>query len=241
MTSDAAGTRIAWEYVFQSVPDSKIQRIAPLPDGSSKERAIVRDVVDPESIETTDVAGSLESRMRGLEKPLGEIEFTNSNASKKAPTNQASNVLVAETPVFFTTLAKPVQAPNRYPIAAMHTPLYFEDIRLERCGHTFGCAQTAVSAVRFLAQTAILPYQIVERPWCMVECDRMDCQNRSAAPALSSCDGLVSAGGVREVDGSNPRSPWAYSGLRSGWAVTRRTKAGLRVRCHVRNDSRVRF
>jgi hypothetical protein len=142
--------------------------------------------------------------MRGLEKPLGEIEFTNSTESEKTPSSEASKVLAAEAPIYVTPFARTLAAPNRYPIAAMHNPLYFEDIGLERYGHTFGCTQTAVSAARFLAQTAILPYQVIERPWCTVECDRLDGQNRSRTPSsqqvLSSCDGLGSAGSVHDVE-----------------------------------------
>lgn len=46
-----------------------------------------------------------------------------------------------------------------------HKPLYFEDIQLERYGHTVGpIRQPVKSAVRFLAQAALLPYQMALHP-----------------------------------------------------------------------------
>jgi hypothetical protein len=46
-----------------------------------------------------------------------------------------------------------------------HKPLYFEDIQLERYGHTKGPIRQPVrSAVKFLGQTALLPYQMAINP-----------------------------------------------------------------------------
>jgi len=46
-----------------------------------------------------------------------------------------------------------------------HKPLYFEDIQLERYGHTVGpIRQPVKSAIRFLGQAALLPYQMSLSP-----------------------------------------------------------------------------
>jgi hypothetical protein len=46
-----------------------------------------------------------------------------------------------------------------------HKPLYFEDIQLERYGHTVGpIRQPVKSALRFLGQAALLPYQMSLAP-----------------------------------------------------------------------------
>lgn len=46
-----------------------------------------------------------------------------------------------------------------------HKPLYFEDIQLERYGHTVGpIKQPVKSAAKFLVQTALLPYQMALHP-----------------------------------------------------------------------------
>jgi len=46
-----------------------------------------------------------------------------------------------------------------------HKPLYFEDIQLERYGHSVGpIRQPVKSAVKFLGQAALLPYQMSLHP-----------------------------------------------------------------------------
>lgn len=47
-----------------------------------------------------------------------------------------------------------------------HRPLYFEDVNLERHGHSLGLAQPAVSAGLALGQLVALPYQMVAEPPC---------------------------------------------------------------------------
>lgn len=42
-----------------------------------------------------------------------------------------------------------------------HRPLYFEDVRLERHGATWGCLQPPVSAGKFLGDLVTLPYHVV--------------------------------------------------------------------------------
>jgi hypothetical protein len=43
-----------------------------------------------------------------------------------------------------------------------HRPLYFEDVRLERWGMTWGCLQPPVSAAKFLGNMVTLPYQMMQ-------------------------------------------------------------------------------
>ena len=52
-----------------------------------------------------------------------------------------------------------------------HYPLYFEDISAERYGHHFGCVQPFVSYGKFLADLAMLPYNICLDPPCTLQYD----------------------------------------------------------------------
>ena len=47
-----------------------------------------------------------------------------------------------------------------------YNPLYFEDVQLERYGHTYGCLQPAASLGRFGVQLIGLPYQMALDPPC---------------------------------------------------------------------------
>jgi hypothetical protein len=47
-----------------------------------------------------------------------------------------------------------------------HYPDYFQDLPLERYGHTFGCVQPIVSYGKFLADLALLPYKVWLDPPC---------------------------------------------------------------------------
>jgi hypothetical protein len=47
-----------------------------------------------------------------------------------------------------------------------HAPLYFQDLNLERYGYHYGCAQTFVSSVKFVADTALFTYKLVAEPPC---------------------------------------------------------------------------
>jgi hypothetical protein len=47
-----------------------------------------------------------------------------------------------------------------------HKPLYFEDVPLERYGHTWGYLQPVMSGVHFFGTLPVLPYKMgVEMPW----------------------------------------------------------------------------
>ena len=65
------------------------------------------------------------------------------------------------TPLMQPALALHLPPPRRYTYDFQHRPLYFEQPGLERCGRSFGCATSVVSATAFLAQTALLPYQVL--------------------------------------------------------------------------------
>ena len=52
-----------------------------------------------------------------------------------------------------------------------HYPLYFEDISLERYGLNHGCVQPIVSYGKFLADLALLPYNVCLDPPCTVQFD----------------------------------------------------------------------
>ncbi|MBI1904511.1 MAG: hypothetical protein HYS13_25725 [Planctomycetia bacterium] len=49
---------------------------------------------------------------------------------------------------------------------AVHYPLYFEDINLERYGYSYGCAQPVVSAAHFFGRIPALPYLMTLEPPC---------------------------------------------------------------------------
>ena len=67
--------------------------------------------------------------------------------------------------------------------AFCHPPLYFEDACLERCGASGGsdCVQSALSAARFYAGIAALPYKMCVDPPCRPVCHCRRC--------CCSCDG----------------------------------------------------
>ena len=181
----SAETSSNWHKIVFAISEVDVDPTQKL---SLTERVPIKDEADQK--QTKEAANSVtvgkatsgpESRLQALQKPLGSIEFTKSPESAKAPTNVVSDMLAAGAPRFVTSLSRSTPVPNRYPVFAQHNPLYFEDINLERCGTTYGCAQTAVSAAKFFTQVAILPYRIVDRPWCTLECDRLDCQSRGVS------------------------------------------------------------
>jgi hypothetical protein len=86
---------------------------------------------------------------------------------------------------------------------ACHKPLYFEEPELERYGHNFGCClQPVVSGAHFLANIALLPYNMgLETPCeCVYPVGYYrpgDCAPRMCpAVPLSLRAGLFEAGGV---------------------------------------------
>lgn len=89
----------------------------------------------------------------------------------------------------------------REPYALHHNPLYFEDPDLERCGVSNGCLTPAVSALRFVADTAVLPWRMaVEPPTCEVR-SLGDCRTGHEFPAEArglpvSLKGMAAEAGV---------------------------------------------
>ena len=47
-----------------------------------------------------------------------------------------------------------------------HHPLWFQDLNLERYGYNYGIGQTLVSSVKFCADAALLPYNLIAQPPC---------------------------------------------------------------------------
>lgn len=57
-----------------------------------------------------------------------------------------------------------------------HQPLYFEQANMERCGRSWGCLTTAVSATHFAASTVMLPWQMAVSPPCSKVRTLRDCK-----------------------------------------------------------------
>ena len=71
-----------------------------------------------------------------------------------------------------------------------YNPLYFEDPNLERCGHSFGCAQPFASMIHFYGNVALFPVKaLIICPWECVypqpdcaPCTRYSCLDNLAGP-----------------------------------------------------------
>jgi hypothetical protein len=130
-----------------------------------------------------------------LNRPLQEVEFKETPSAEKTPANQAGEFLGTAKPFLITMSPQSARPLNRYPVAAMHQPLYFQELNLERCGNACGCFQTAVSTVSFFTNVMILPYRIAQRPWNTIECHRLDCPSGNSLPCIeptqASCRGVI--------------------------------------------------
>lgn len=178
--ADIVGIRIAGPLRFQA--------------GSGTQGSVQDDRTGADAAETKDSKAAtkpnepdksderMKPRLQELQKPLGEIQFAVSRPSERTPANLASSVLAGQAPIHVAMSVQTLATPNRYPIAALHNPLYFQETNLERCGITWGCAQTATSAVDFFANAFMLPYRIAKQPWCRVEQSRLDCQTCGRLP-----------------------------------------------------------
>lgn len=85
--------------------------------------------------------------------------------------------------------------------ALHHNPLYFEDPDLERCGVSHGCLTPAVSAVRFAADTVLLPWKMAADPPCSEVRTLGDCRTGAEFPAEArglpiSLRGMAAEAGV---------------------------------------------
>ena len=78
----------------------------------------------------------------------------------------------------------------------MHQPLYFEDVNLERAGHSWGLLQPAMSAVHFFGRIPALPYLMATHPpgECVYTLGHY--RPGSCAPQLRRVPRLKPAGGL---------------------------------------------
>jgi len=113
---------------------------------------------------------------------------------RAATTPEYESLFERSAPVRQSALALHLPPPRRSTYDFRHRPLYFEQPGLERCGRSYGCATSVVSATAFLAQSALLPYQVLALgpctevsplgdcpcgtlyPWCAVLPQPGDCQ-----------------------------------------------------------------
>jgi hypothetical protein len=100
------------------------------------------------------------ARLTQLHKPMAKIKVE-ANSGIDAPPNLARPMMDTGTTVVVNSddLGS-IFPPDRYTTCFKHRPLYFQELNLERCGTTYGCAQNAVSAAYFIGNSAILPYRM---------------------------------------------------------------------------------
>jgi hypothetical protein len=123
-----------------------------------------------------------EARLAKLRKPLSDIRVDAPGSEVQRPYNLAVELLdhPPELVIFGSGLS--IMVPDRYTVSSAHRPLYFEELNLERCGNTYGCATNVVSAFHFLTNTVALPYRLsTERADCLVSShgDCRTCQSYS--------------------------------------------------------------
>ncbi|MFM7161178.1 MAG: hypothetical protein ACKO3P_12490 [Planctomycetaceae bacterium] len=92
-----------------------------------------------------------------------------------ATTAEYESLFQRSAPLLQPALAVHLPPPRRYTYDLTHRPLYFEQPGLERCGRSFGCGTSVVSATAFLAQTALLPYQVLALGPCTLVSPLGDC------------------------------------------------------------------
>lgn len=98
-------------------------------------------------------------RLAKLRRPLTTIRI-DANSTLDAPPNLAAAMLETDQPTVITGDDGSAFLPDRYTTRFLHRPLYFQELNLERCGTSYGCAQNAVSAAYFIGNAAILPYRM---------------------------------------------------------------------------------
>jgi hypothetical protein len=99
------------------------------------------------------------ARLAQLHKPMAEIKVE-ANPGIDAPPNLARPMMETGTSLVVNDDVGSVFLPDRYTTCFKHRPLYFQELNLERCGTTYGCAQNAVSAAHFIGNSVILPYRM---------------------------------------------------------------------------------
>ena len=111
-----------------------------------------------------------------LNRPLSEIQLKSSSAvvsgaadNAEAPPNAAADLINADVSGWITASDSAIPIHERRTTPFSHRPLYFEDPDLERCGNGLGCLQNPVSALRFMGDALLLPYQMNRmHPGCPV-------------------------------------------------------------------------
>jgi len=99
------------------------------------------------------------ARLAQLQKPMAKISVE-ANSTIDAPPNLAKPLMETGQTVLVSDDVGSIFLPDRYTTRFQHRPLYFQELNLERCGATYGCAQNAVSAAYFIGNSAILPYRM---------------------------------------------------------------------------------
>ena len=111
-------------------------------------------------------AQSEEDMMDDLNKPITDIELSIQDNAESKPTDVSDELLTdayhSNYPSSFQDRIAMWRAPN-----IRYQPLYFEDVALERYGHTSGLwRQPLRSAAHFAASGFLLNYNLAQqRPW----------------------------------------------------------------------------
>jgi len=114
------------------------------------------DTVSGEDAKATDRSAA---RLRQLHKPMAKISVK-TNSTIDVPPNLAKPLMDTGQMVLVSDDVGSIFLPDRYTTCFQHRPLYFQELNLERCGATYGCAQNAVSAAYFIGNSVILPYRM---------------------------------------------------------------------------------
>jgi hypothetical protein len=120
------------------------------------------DPTQADVVEFPDLARPLRDSPRGIRLMTADFVPPNPASEYFAGTGEMTHEIGVQRPwpqVQFLWLAS----------GAVHYPLYFEDINLERYGYSYGCAQPIVSAAHFFGRLPALPYLMSLSPPC-------DCQ-----------------------------------------------------------------
>lgn len=107
----------------------------------------------------TKPADRVAARLAQLHKPMTKINVE-ANSAIDAPPNLAKPLMESGNPIVITNDVGSIFLPDRYTTCFQHRPLYFQELNLERCGASYGCAQNAVSAAYFIGNSAILPFRM---------------------------------------------------------------------------------
>lgn len=146
-----------------------------VPDETTPPSAGVYRIPQPEACETIGDKPST-----NLFQPLSAIDVNTASTSPperpnavdypeelKLPVDQACAYLEVSPPgYYFTATRFGVRRPSRNTFPFCHSPLYFEDPNLERCGVSWGCLTNARSVAHFAGRFAILPYLSASEPQC---------------------------------------------------------------------------